>query len=474
MIAKLIKIALMAGIALALASTLSCGQHDFWNDVVGSSDSKIVHGEPVCYEGETYETVVIGSQTWMARNMNYDAKGSKCYCGRADQTSGFHIAYDCNTFGRLYDWPTAMDLPSNCNSTSCASQVSSKHRGICPPGWYIPSKADWDKLTSYVESDNNCSGCDAEHLKVGRWTFQGVSVRESKNTYGFAALPGGGGFGPSEEYNNESCHGGGEKCHWWSSIEYSNAAVYIRTIDYDQTRWYNDNKNYLYSVRCLKDDSQYVPQSSNSCSKSSSSRQSGVIREAPVDYEGKTYETVKIGNQIWMAENLNYAVSGSKCYDNKESNCDKYGRLYDWQTATGISNDYKSNIKYRGICPFGWHIPSQVDWDELMRYADGLSVWESPYKSPIAGKYLKATSGWNNNGNGQDTYGFAALPGGFSYPEDGGSNSGKSYDAGNFGLWWIANELYYFRRMYQYGDGVDWDFSASNKRSFFSVRCLKD
>jgi len=68
--------------------------------------------------------------------------------------------------------------------------------------------------------------------------------------------------------------------------------------------------------------------------------------------DGQTYTTVQIGNQIWTAENLNFKTDGSYCYANKTANCNKYGRLYTWETA-------------KNVCPDGWHLPSDKEWMEL-------------------------------------------------------------------------------------------------------------
>ena len=115
--------------------------------------------------------------------------------------------------------------------------------------------------------------------------------------------------------------------------------------------------------------------------------------------DGKKYKTVKIGSQMWMAENLNYNASDSKCYDNNPDNCAKYGSLYNWNTA-------------KTACPKGWHLPSKAELEKL-----------------TSAVKLKAKSGWNSNGNGTDNFGFSALPGGY------GLSGGLFSNVGYIGNW---------------------------------------
>jgi uncharacterized protein (TIGR02145 family) len=184
---------------------------------------------------------------------------------------------------------------------------------------------------------------------------------------------------------------------------------------------------------------------------------SAPLSSANLEYGGKTYKTVKIGTQTWMAENLNYETKSSKCYQNNPDNCVKYGHLYDWETAMKI-------------CPKGWRLPNNTDWDKLFRFVDGDIGSKKPYDSPTAGKHLKAASGWNNNGNGTDDYGFSALPGGWG-------NSGGDFDlAGYNGRWWSANignsgNAYY--RIMSYSNERTYWYSIF-KSFLFSVRCLQD
>jgi uncharacterized protein (TIGR02145 family) len=190
----------------------------------------------------------------------------------------------------------------------------------------------------------------------------------------------------------------------------------------------------IYDLPCL---------SCDSCPVSSVSNNS-------VTCGGQTYRTVTIGNQTWFAENLNYNVSGSKC--NSSANCNKYGRLYNWSTA-------------KAVCPSGWHLPSQAEWNTLSSYVESNSGCSS-----CDAKKLKATSGWYVNGNGTDDYGFSALPGG------GGNEDGSFYGVGFSGLWWSASENdngnAYCRYMEPDYDNALW--VSYYKYYLFSVRCLQD
>jgi len=174
----------------------------------------------------------------------------------------------------------------------------------------------------------------------------------------------------------------------------------------------------------------------------------------------QTYKTVKLINQTWMAENLNYETGNSWCYGNNAANCDTYGRLYDWGSA-------------KTACPTGWHLPTRAEWGTLAVVVGDTGTYGVNGK---AGKKLKAKSGWNNrndgsSGNGTDEYGFSALPGGFY---DGAKNSFNAID--NYGRWWTATEYdgstAYDRYIFYSADYIN--ENTSLKSSGFSVRCLQN
>lgn len=201
--------------------------------------------------------------------------------------------------------------------------------------------------------------------------------------------------------------------------------------------------------------------------------------------DGKVYRTVKIGDQVWMAENLNYSDSittpslkgRSWCYDNELKNCDVSGRLYTWvaaidsvKLATDADNPlncgYEMTCKLpetvQGICPSGWHLPSKKEWNTLITAAGGETK---------AGKALKSTNGWNDDGNGTDAYGFSAIPVGCK-------RHGEPFTRGEgvSGEFWSATESYttdaYQLTLKSSYDDVS--MYSYGKPGANSVRCLKD
>jgi uncharacterized protein (TIGR02145 family) len=194
----------------------------------------------------------------------------------------------------------------------------------------------------------------------------------------------------------------------------------------------------------------------------SCSSDDGSIPDGPQDplvdvRDNQTYKTVAINSKIWMAENLNYAADKSKCYEDSDSNCAIYGRLYDWVTA-------------RNACPTGWHLPDEKEWTKLA-VATGNNGYEAAIK-------LRATSGWNS-GNGTDDYGFSALPGGALGQASPYSPDLSFLDIGNGGYWWSTEEIEYAGDILGKGMAMIPQFDAiailaSNKSYMLSVRCIKN
>jgi uncharacterized protein (TIGR02145 family) len=174
--------------------------------------------------------------------------------------------------------------------------------------------------------------------------------------------------------------------------------------------------------------------------------------------DGGPLKTVTIGNQVWMAKNLNIETDDSWC-----SNCDKYGRLYRWADAMTV-------------CPAGWHLPSEEEWLTLIDYIGG-------YQN--AGKKLKSKSGWRTDnifeggGNGTDEYGFSALPGGWRDRIYGFGGQGQ------YGYWWTATEFTnitdstdcarYIRIVYHTPMIGTTDYKPDAVKGYwYSVRCVAD
>ena len=236
----------------------------------------------------------------------------------------------------------------------------------------------------------------------------------------------------------------------------------------------------------------------------------------------RIYKCVKIGDQVWMAENLDFgeivhsttnqvkasaAHAQKYCYDDDSTNCAKYGGLYQWHTAMGLCAEYGSmdanalvGNPHRGICPAGWHVPTKEEWDQLVEFV------RSP-DSNDAGRALKSKTGWDGRQfcvwehsshdvfcnyeqgvSGTDLYGWNAIPSGFlgslshfvlisSFPKASYEIKWQKFfeDADEF---WSATETKPNAAVkYSIGAFVDsvWSASADKaERSSRSLRCVQD
>jgi len=205
-----------------------------------------------------------------------------------------------------------------------------------------------------------------------------------------------------------------------------------------------------------------------------------------VEYEGQVYNTIQIFSQCWLKENLNVGtmIMGNQnqlnngiiekyCYNNDTSKCNIYGGLYQWREMM----QYTTQQGARGICPPGWHIPTDEEWKVLegavdSQYGIGDPEWDHyyEYRGYDAGMNLKTTSGWNENGNGADLFGFSGVPGGYH------GHLGYFYNVGDIGKWWTSTESDDGNAWYRglYYDKPEVSRYTSHKGWGLSVRCVRD
>lgn len=203
------------------------------------------------------------------------------------------------------------------------------------------------------------------------------------------------------------------------------------------------------------------------------------------DIDNNVYKTIRIGNYTWMAENLKTRFyndgreiplvtddslwlaleSGAYCwYSNDMTNRDLYGALYNWYA-----------VNTGRLCPVGWRVPTDGEWRDLEGRCDSLYGVGNPdwnrsgLRGYDAGRQLKRTSGWRFGGNGSDSFGFSALPGGERF-------RGFNNIAGSNGYWWSCSEYDSLNGWYR---SIIYSFNEISrdrhpKKMGFSVRCIKD
>ena len=439
-------------------------------------------------DGQIYKIVKIGDQWWMAENLRFMSTQS-CSILTSPALS-YDKEYYTSAFGNYYG-----------DSKYGAFYMGNDN--VCPDGWHLPDCAEIETLLRSVGWDYAGEEYAAKMLKSSSgWNdSEDGTSRNGLDAYGFSALPAG--MRLRDEISNE-----GVVTHFWGVMKCS---MFIGDVAFRQA--YSDGSVEVcegYSVRCVKDSLTVVKMgysSPNLAAKvdpcktdSTDSCEYGTLTD---DRDGQTYKTVKIGNQWWMAENLNYEYiqpnpefqSSSFCYKNDISFCDLYGRLYMWSaamdsagvipgnTANGCGYGVTCSVDgtVRGVCPEGWHLPTFAEFETLFDAVGGQTV---------AGSALKSSSGWNVgsfgdeplDGNGDDSYGFSALPGGFSrydrYP-------GYDYilheflEAGDMAFFWSSTEVDDFEAsvIYLYLTYFKNEYASTmrhGKSIANSVRCVKD
>ncbi len=395
-------------------------------------------------DGKTYKTVVIGKQTWMAENLNFETRFSYCYENNDE---------NCAKYGRLYKWEFAMEA--------------------CPAGWGVPSLEEFQALVAAVGG----LPMAGKVLKSAEgWKDGGNGSDE----YGFAALPAG------YVSDDTTFHNEGEYAQFWSTSGTTKMYQLEFFFDRDSSYLFGIYREYGLSVRCLKGAGAANEVKATPCKTDSTDTcEYGSVKD---DRDGQTYKTVKIASQWWMAQNLNYETENSYC--TADSICAKVGRFYTWGAAMdsagkwseggkgcGDDNTCMPSYPVRGVCPSGWHLPSK-DELEILRTAVG--------EFGPAGTLLKSADGWiggfvnkagglivydslATNGKGSDNFGFTALPTGYW-------DEVVMQDNGFVTTFWSSSEYEPSRATLLYLSALmeNTMIDSGSKGSARSVRCVKD
>jgi uncharacterized protein (TIGR02145 family) len=262
---------LLLGITFSLIGCLS----DESNDSVGtssttmSSSSTVIAGSSLVInlssssgvygsltdsrDNQVYKTVVIGSQTWMAQNLNY---GTYINDGAASSLlqSGFqkfcysNTESNCATDGGLYQWHTVMGFASSCATSSCVNQISvGNHQGICPVGWHVPKATEWDTLQAYL-GGLNVAGSKMKLSSTGYAGWDATTYNNG-NSSGFSGLP----AGFRQSYGGFNFRGG--VTYFWEITENNIANSYYHILDngYSNLNRNSNYKTFGFSLRCVKD-----------------------------------------------------------------------------------------------------------------------------------------------------------------------------------------------------------------------------
>ncbi len=407
--------------------------------------------------GQEYTMVKIGTQVWMSKNLNFDS-GMGSYCYDDDPTQ-------CATYGRLYTWETAMNggLPTDA--------VPSNVQGVCPDGWHLPSDAEMEVLAMYVVMQTGKAGkSDDDWLEIGAYLKAKVGWSgDLSNTdqFGFNGVPAG--------YRNDAGEYKfkGQVGYLLSATETQDGTYAIVRYTAAEQSYYmrsDVSKALAWPVRCI----QGAGVNENISSSEANSSSAEYTWETMTDVrDGQVYKISTIGVQTWMSENLNYeAPANSWCFGEIDSNCISYGRLYTWSSVmNGEPSSALNPSDIQGICPDSWHVPSDMEWEELVSFVatstGAMSYLEDDWQS--VAPYLKASNGWDLPNEGTNDFGFSILSAGYRLA------NGTSYDLGGHTYFWTSTETSsdnaYLRGL------TTRDVVARNtldKARAYSVRCVRN
>ena len=441
-------------------------------------------------DGNIYNTVQIGSQCWMREHLRttHFADATEIPLGTApSNTMAFRYYPNSNPanvseYGYVYNWPAVM------NGETASNANPSNVQGICPNGWHVPSKAEWEQLFNYVgsQSEYMCGGNSNNIAKAlasttGWHNYGGACAvgnnPSSNNATGFNAMP-------ADRYDGNWVDFG-STVYFWSSAADSDSRAWTFNLNF--TRAYAsggfDNNVYNgFSVRCVKNHGLPV----------------GEAQPCPgiptvTDVDGNIYNTVQIGQQCWTRENLrvthysdgtlipaggdNNSDTEPYYYDYSNSGIplEERGYLYNWTAAMhGAASSSAVPSGVQGVCPVGWHLPSDAEWTQLTDYVSSQSQYIcGEYNSQVA-KALASMTWWNGPNCGECSAGDQSVTAnnatGFGAIPAGGSNGGGINGAGYFAIFWSSTEN---DRNIDYCHPGTYSYNR-NKDSGFSVRCLRD
>ena len=494
-------------------------------------------------DGQKYKIIQIGNQWWMAENLNVGTWISSDVSDQTDNsTLEKYCYYDiesyCDTYGGLYFWNEMMQYNPSDNGAIGTTQ------GICPAGWHLPTDKEWKTLEMYL----GMSQIDADGTG-SRGTDEGGKLKETGTTHwnspnngatnetGFTGLPGG------YNYCNGCYQSIGSTGFYWTATEKDGTSGIDRelsNISTRVTRWTHIPKDEGFSVRCVKDPepltielsgenttsiggtdgsidlsvsggiSPYSYSWSNGATVQdidnltagvysvtvTDSRDSTIIDSIRIydtfvdSRDGQRYKAVTIGDQVWMAENLNIGIMIDSlqlgtdndtiekyCYHNSEDLSDIYGSLYPWEEMMDFNpSDAGNPGTLQGVCPVGWHLSTDEEWKELEMFL-GMSEGDANSintRGTSEGGKLKEAGfiHWlePNQGATNET-GFTGLPGGYRHSDN--QSFLTIYEDGMFWTSTMAPTIGpYYRRLARNESGIIRGMLSKNFG--FSVRCIKN